>query len=57
MMFRLSIVKTSKLNHLTTGCSKSVIGNLDISKINVWLSREIRALNTNDTKKAIRLIT
>lgn len=56
-MFRLSIVKTSKLNHLTTGCSKSVIGNLDISKINVWLSREIRALNTNDTKKAIRLIT
>lgn len=52
-MFGFSIIKTKKLNQLTTECSKLAISNVELSKENALQSRtiaeltgEVRVLNS-----------
>lgn len=52
-MFGFSIIKTKKLNHLTTECSKLAITNVELSKQNAFQSKtimeltgEVRVLNS-----------
>lgn len=43
-MFGFSIIKTKKLNHLTTECSKLAITNVELSKQNALQSKTIMEL-------------